>query len=111
MKKQSSHAQGAVHCVAEGREESWEAFCLDFDLAVQGKSFEEVYAKLNDQIHLYIETAFQESKADRERLMNRRAPISVTMPMMLRVIGSTLLRRGITPRHDYVVPMGNYVAA
>lgn len=111
MTKTSSHTPEAVHCVAEGRGDQWEAFCLDFDLAVQGHSFEEVYTKLDEQIMLYIESAMQQAEPDRERLLARRAPISVTVPMIFRVVCSTLLRRGATPRHDYVVPMGHYTAA
>ena len=32
-----------LRCYAERHHGQWEAFCLDFDIAVQGSSFEEVY--------------------------------------------------------------------
>lgn len=56
MSMRAAREPNSVHCFAEGNGASWEAFCLDFDLAVQGRSFEDVYAKLNDQIALYIES-------------------------------------------------------
>ncbi len=46
-----------VRCVAEGRGDEWEAICLDLDIAMQGQSFEDVFASLNKAIALHIETA------------------------------------------------------
>ena len=44
-----------LRCYAEGRPGHWEAFCLDFDLAVQGESLPEVIRVLNTAISLYLE--------------------------------------------------------
>ncbi len=44
-----------IKCYAEGRPGKWEAFCLDFDLVVQGSSFQDVYEKLDEQVALYLD--------------------------------------------------------
>jgi len=62
-------------CYAEGHDGSWEAFCLDLDLAVQGHSFAEVYSALRDAIQDYVDAALTEDAENRMRLLNRRAPI------------------------------------
>ncbi len=62
-------------CYAEGHEGAWQAFCLDFDLAVQGRTFEEVYGRLLATIADYVEGAHGEDRSTKERLLNRKAPI------------------------------------
>lgn len=66
---------GFVRCYAEGRDGSWEAFCLDWDIAVQGISFDEVRAKLRDAMSLYLETIRDYPEKDRRRLLSRRMPL------------------------------------
>lgn len=76
-----------VRCYAEGRGDRWEALCLDFDLAVQGRSFEEVYASLREAILIYLETvADLPNGADQRRLLNRSAPLSVRFKFFLVVL-------------------------
>ena len=68
-----------VRCVAEGRGDEWEAICLDLDIAVQGQSFEDVFASLNKAIVLHIEAALDLPEADRRRLLHRPVPLSVKL--------------------------------
>jgi hypothetical protein len=79
--------------VARGRRDEWEAFCLDFDLAVQGRSFEEVRVSLERAIHMYVDAALAEAEPVRSRLLARRAPFSVRLTWALRVFWSTLAIR------------------
>lgn len=68
---------GAVRtilCYAEGHGEQWEGFCLDFDLAVQGSSFDDVIGKLREQAELYLEGVRELPEADRARLFHRSVP-------------------------------------
>ena len=44
-----------LRCFAEGGSSGWEATCIDLDISVQGNSFEEVRAFLNDGIAMYFE--------------------------------------------------------
>jgi hypothetical protein len=83
--------QGLI-CVAHGRAGEWEAFCLDYDLAVQGRSFEEVKEFLNRAIDMYFEAARSEPEPIRSRLLGRKAPFFVWLGWALRVFWSTLFR-------------------
>ena len=64
-----------ITCYAEGSGDQWEAICLDFDIAVQGGSFDEVYRGLQDSVALYLEHVSTLPEADRRRLLARRAPL------------------------------------
>ena len=43
-----------LQCIAVGHGDRWEAFCPDLDLAVQGRSLEEVRRSLDKAVHLHI---------------------------------------------------------
>ena len=81
-----------VHCYAEGRPGQWEAFCLEFDLAVQGTSFQDVMSKLREQIELYIESVCDLPQADQERLLNRGVPWWFIVRLWWRMTKSLLQR-------------------
>ena len=67
-------------CVAHPSEVGgWEAFCLDFDLAVQGRSFEDAKSHLQHAIKTYVEDALKEEESQRARLLNRRAPLPIRL--------------------------------
>lgn len=68
-----------VHCYAEGQPGKWEAVCLDFDLAVQGGSFEEVYGSLSRSIDLYVEYVSTLPRKERAAFLARRAPLSLRL--------------------------------
>ena len=59
-------------CFAKGRPGEWEAICLDYDIAVQGRSFEEVEKFLSEAIDDYVESA----EAGRTRCTRQTAPSS-----------------------------------
>jgi hypothetical protein len=99
-----------VLCYAEGRGEEWEAFCLDFDLAVQGKSFSEVYQKLEDQIHLYLESVCALPEADRRRLLKRTAPLTTRLSLILPMIWAAISHRDRKERHEYTVALSEIAA-
>jgi predicted RNase H-like HicB family nuclease len=79
-----------IVCIATGRANQWEAFCLDFDIAVQGRSFEEVRRSLSDAIEMYLEVALAEPEPHRSRLLARKAPFLVRLMWAWRVFWSTL---------------------
>ncbi len=57
----------------------WEAFSLDFDLAVQGRSFEEVSEGLKEAISSYLQDAAAEQEPACSRLLRRRVPMHVRL--------------------------------
>lgn len=95
-----------LRCYAERSHGKWQAFCVDFDLAVQGDSFEEVYAALNVAIRDYVERVHELPEPDRARLLNRRAPITSRLAFLAGLICTALRSRGgeDDERHGYTLP-------
>lgn len=63
-----------LKCYAEKEETCWVALCLNFNLAVQGDSFEEVKTKLESMIVDYVYDALEgEDKAYASQLLTRKA--------------------------------------
>ena len=88
-------------CVAHGHGDRWEAFCLDYDLAVQGVSLPEVREKLEHALHDYVSAAQSEAEPTRSQLLNRRAPFFVRLAWGLRFLTGTILGRNLA--HDSTV--------
>ncbi len=95
-----------VRCYAEGQDGDWEAICLDFDIAVQGESFQEVFQSLNKAISLYLETAAALPESDRLRLLSRRAPFTVKFKFLALAIRSLLGGRDNGGQHhQFTMPL------
>jgi hypothetical protein len=62
--------------------------CVDYDIAVQGDSFNQVKAELEDAIADYVIAARDEAPADAARLLSRRAPMRVRLAWAFRVLRS-----------------------
>ncbi len=75
----------SVVCFAHGQDGQWEALCVDFDIAVHGRSFEEVQKALNEAIWTYVEDAEKESPSVRKALLNRRSPWHVRFLLTTRL--------------------------
>jgi hypothetical protein len=98
--------QRTLRCYAEGKDSEWEAFCLDFDLAVQGQSFDDVYRKLSEQIELYVEGVVSLGAEDRSRLLSRKAPLLMRISFGLKLLRALLLDSDAgVARHGYEHPM------
>lgn len=83
----------AVKCYAQGSQEHWRAVCLDLDLMVEGRSFQDVKEKLNRMVHTYIEDALSEAEPHRSRLLTRKAPWYVQAAWRLSFLLRLLKRR------------------
>ena len=90
-------------CYAQGHEGSWQAFCLDLDLAVQGLTFEEVYAALRLAIQDYVEAALQEDDPSRKRLLNRKAPFMERMRFFWQYLTAVSKTNGDEMQHGSCV--------
>lgn len=80
-------------CFARGRPGEWEAICLDYDIAVQGTSFEEVERLLGMSIDDYVESARKEAPAVRDKLLRRSAPAHVWLGYVFGFLWHNLGRR------------------
>jgi hypothetical protein len=72
-----SAMQRLLRCYAEGRPGAWEAVCLDFDIAVQGESLEQVFADLTKAIAMYLDYVRSLPAEEREALLKRKAPLAL----------------------------------
>jgi|SRR5215831_4206074 len=79
-----------LSCYAVGRDDSWEAFCVDFDIAVQGESFVDVTQKLGEAIRSFTDYVNNLPQEERERFLKRRAPWHVRAKLVLGVIMTIL---------------------
>ncbi|MGQ0675964.1 MAG: hypothetical protein ACT4N4_07765 [Rhodospirillales bacterium] len=95
-----------ITCYAEGSGDRWEAICLDFDIAVQGGSFDDVYRGLRDSIALYLDHVATLPEADRRRLLARRAPLAERMKFAYHAFrtGLGFNGGGGKQRHEFLLP-------
>ena len=103
-KVRNNPGQKVILCYAEGYEGKWEGFCLDFDLAVQGSSFDGVRLKLEDAIKVYLDSVVTLSPEDQKRMLNRRAPLSVWLAPFLHLLRAAFTRRDDRLRHEFTLP-------
>lgn len=84
------HPQRVLYCYASGHDGSWEAICLDLDIAVQGRSFDEVAALLKEAIALYLETVADLPEPERAAFLSRPVPFMTRLAFALEAFWSTL---------------------
>jgi predicted RNase H-like HicB family nuclease len=94
-----------LYCIARGRDDRWEAFCLDFDLAVQGRSCDEAVERLKTGIAYYVAAAEAEPEPTRSQLLNRRAPWLTRMNWKLRVALWALRNRSRSEEATFGFPV------
>lgn len=80
----------ALECIAHGKGNQWEAVCLDFDLAVQGRSLDEVTRVLRETIDSYIDDAMEQPEPIRSAMLNRSAPFFVRLSWAIRMFVATV---------------------
>ena len=95
-----------VYCFAEGRGDQWEALCINFDLAVQGTSFPDVYEGLNKAINEYLRYIHSLPKDEQARFLNRRVPFWTRLEFAFRAFFDALRSRdgGANHRYGYTLP-------
>jgi hypothetical protein len=96
-----THSQRYLYGLAYGRDGAWEAFSFDFDLAVQGRSFEEVAERLKNVMASYLQDVEAEQEPARSRLLRRRVPLHVRLTWAWRFFWFAL--RGKEPGIDSTV--------
>ncbi len=94
---------------AEGRDDAWEAICLDLDIAVQGASFTEVLDSLNEAISLYLDSVSELPEDERASLLDRPAPWSVRTRFLRYAVRSFFAVGDDGPyRHQFTLPGAAY---
>ena len=98
-------------CYAWGNTDGWEAICVDFDLAAQGDSFDEVRNELFDAIDTLLSYATELPKSERGRLLNRKAPLGLRwkLAVLYRLSRLTvILGAGQTRRYAFRPEVAGY---
>ena len=72
-------SESKAACYAWGRPGDWQAICVDFDLAVQGESLEDVRRELADAIETYLEYVAGLPQDEQARFLNRKAPLGLRL--------------------------------
>ena len=94
-----------IYGVAHGRQDQWEAFSFDFDLAVQGRSFEEVSEQLEEAVKAYIATAMEQPEPARSKLLRRTAPLHVRAVWALKIALWTMFLNKRTDESAFGFPV------
>jgi predicted RNase H-like HicB family nuclease len=94
-----------IYGVAHGRNGQWEAFSFDFDLAVQGHSFEEVSDRLHEAVKTYIATAMEQPEPARSKLLQRTAPLRVRAVWTLKIALWTMFHKKRTEESAFGFPV------
>ena len=98
-------AARTLHCYAEGRDGDWEAICLDLDIAVQGRSFEEVFGSLQEAISLYFETVADLPADQQPALLRRRVSLPIRLGFVLYVVRGLFSGGDDRHRHQFTMPV------
>jgi hypothetical protein len=94
-----------LHCIALGQDGAWEAICLDLDLAVQGRSFEEVAALLNEAIAMHLERAMTLPPEERGHLLHQPVPLPTRLRFAVQAFLLALAKDGSRGyQHHYTMP-------
>jgi hypothetical protein len=82
-----------IFAIARGHEDHWEAICFDFDIAVQGHTFNEVQGLMFEAVESYVEDAKKEDEPTRTQLLSRRAPLLVRLSWLGGLVWAALCGR------------------
>ncbi len=84
----------AIWCYAEGQQGNWEAICLDFDLSVQGESFDAVYRDLHESILMYLDYIEGLPKGEQVQFLNRKVPLGLRLKFISTLFLSAFKQNG-----------------
>ena len=64
-----------MRCVVTGHGERWQAFCFDYDIAVEGRSLADAAQRLQDAIEGYEDTVATLPVCEQRALLGRQTPL------------------------------------
>jgi hypothetical protein len=99
------HRSPKLHCLALGHDGAWEAICLDLDIAVQGRSFEEAAESLREAILMHLEYVTALPPEERDRLRHRPVPLLTRLRFAARAFLLALAKDTTSAyQHQYTMP-------
>jgi len=63
-----------LRCYAYADDGNWQAYCTDFDIAVEADSFQEAKESLEICIQMYLEEIAELPEAERRQFLGRKSP-------------------------------------
>jgi len=97
--------RGTLHCYASGTDGDWEAICLDLDIAVQGRSFEEAQESLGKTIQMHLERVAELPAEEQAGLLYRPVPLTARIQFAIEAFFLALsLRDRGSYKHQYTMP-------
>ena len=99
-------------CYAWGKPGDWEAICIDYDLAAQGDSFDEVRGELADAVETYLDYVSDLPENEQRAFLSRKAPLNLRLRLawaskiswILSVAKLTSDRKGLARARFVVTP-------
>ena len=70
-------------CYAWGKPGDWEALCVDYDIAAQGESFDQVRRELADAVETYLDYVSDLPETEQRAFLNRKAPLILRLRLAL----------------------------
>ena len=70
-------------CYAWGKPGDWEALCIDYDLAAQGESLDEVRRELADAVDTYLDYVSDLPASEQQAFLNRKTPLPLRLKLLL----------------------------
>lgn len=103
MRSCSTREEGirTLRCFATQSNETWEAICLDLDIAAQGISFEDADHNLRDAVAMYVEYIDTLSIEERKNFLRRRVPLATRIRFAMDAALSTLGNHSGQERYQY----------
>ena len=80
-------------CYAEGSGNAWEGICVNFDVAVQGNSAQDVMNKLESAVKDYLDYVHTLPADEQKRFLSRHAPWYVSLKLAVRTLFAWLCHR------------------
>ena len=77
---------------AWGNGGEWEAICVDFDIAVQGDSLEEVKRELQDAVETFLDYVHDLPANEQGPFLSRKSPLALRLRLELAYRSFRLLR-------------------
>lgn len=108
-KKGVEEMAGFLRCLASGRDDQWEAICVDLDISVQGRSFGEVHEALEDSIEMYLERVSELPEHEQMQFLTRRSPWYVRAKFNM--VGLWVALRGGDGRRKFTIQGNSHAHA
>jgi predicted RNase H-like HicB family nuclease len=106
MREGKALAARTLSCYVEGTEGDWEGICPDLEIAVRGRSFQEVVRDLREAVALHLETIWGLAPEQLRSLVEQPTPWPIRLEIARnRVLGLVAGPSRQRQRHRFTLPV------